>query len=238
MTTSFLRRPKYRFTITAEKTISTNIFVLYWVIKRLKSGYSPIIGVCGDQRDGKSWFAMWFLYMILNAFNKTFDPEKHLIYSPKDIDKKLEGMKEEVILFDEAAYSYYKRLWYKSPNTSLSKIIFVQGRRVRSYIFISPFINDIDKAFTKHFDIIIDVQKRGIAKTYKMKKKHMAFTDRENYPVWKGDIKMNKYQMTDEFIKVLDIYKEASEKMKDELEQEYKEDETQALSVKDILRKC
>lgn len=235
----FYRQPQFKYRLKFnDNIINTNIYVLFWILKRLRGGYSPIIGVCGDQRDGKSWFAMWFVYMILKMYNKTFHADQHLIYSPNDIDQKLEGLTEEVVLFDEAAYSYYKRLWYKSPNTSLSKIVFVQGRRKRAYIFISPFINDIDKAFTKHFDVIINVQKRGIAKTYKMKKKHMAFSDRENVPIWKGDIKLDKRQLEEEFIKVLQEYKEESERMKDMLESEYKDEEAaQQLSMKQILRR-
>lgn len=234
----FYRQPQFRYTIKLDRTLETNIYVLFWIMKRLRGGYSPIIGVCGDQRDGKSWFAMYFVYMILKMFKKHFEAEKHMIYSPNDIDQRLEGMTEEVILFDEAAYSYYKRLWYKSPNTSLSKIIFVQGRRTRAYIFISPFINDIDKAFTKHFDIIIDVQRRGIAKTYKMKKKHMAFSDRENFPIWSGDVSLNTRKIEQGFKDVLEVYKKESERMKDQLENEYKDDEqAQALTVKQMLRR-
>lgn len=238
MITKFFRRPKLQYKVKIVRTLITNVYVLFWIIKRLKAGYSPIIGICGDQRDGKSWFAMWFVFMILAVFGKVFDSKKHLIYSPKDIDEKLAGIKEDVVLFDEAAYSYYKRLWYRTPNTSLSKIIFVQGRRTRAYIFISPFINDIDKAFTKHFDVIIDVQRRGITKTYKMKKKHMAFTDRENYPVWKGDVLLDTRNMPKEFIKVLAEYKEESERMKDELEHEDREEtEKREPTAKEILRK-
>lgn len=234
----FFRRPRFKYAIKIVRTEVTNIYVLFWILKRLKRGYSPIIGICGDQRDGKSWFAMWFLWKILSVFDKQFDPEKHLIYSPKEIDSKLAGITEDVIVFDEAAYSYYKRLWYRSPNTSLSKIIFVQGRRVRAYIFISPFINDIDKAFTKHFDVIIDVQRRGIAKTYRMKKRHMAFTDRENKPKWKGDILLDTENMPDEFLNVLAQYKEVSERKKDELEAEDKEEEeNRNMTVKEILRR-
>ena len=190
------RPPEFKYTSQYNKdgntrTLNTNIYTLYWLVDRLRKNYSPIIGICGDQRDGKSWFAVYIAYTLLKVMGKEFDVSRNAIYDANIVSKKLKSLVNDCVIFDEASYSYYKREWFKRPHTSLSKVIFTQGRKTLAYIFISPFINDIDKAFTKHFDIIIYSKIRGLAKCYKMRKNHMAFTDRENKRFWWDDLNLN-----------------------------------------------
>lgn len=231
MATSFARTPDYQYNLKYNKnTLQTNVYSLYWIISRMVRGYSPIIGICGDQRDGKSWFAVYFAYIIMKFFKRPLDIKDHLVYDANGIDNVLLNLKLDVLILDEASYMYYKREWYKRPHIDLSKIIFVQGRKALAYIFVSPFINDVDKAFTKHFDIIIYVKRRGICKIYKMKKNHMAFSDRENKRIWWDDLRLNEKKMSQEFKELLEEYKRISEKEKDRIEREKDEEEGQNIN--------
>lgn len=241
MRCKFNRKPEYSYSIDLvdkkgePHALRTRIYTLYWLIDRMRRGYSPIIGICGDQRDGKSYFAVYISYIILKMFGKKFSIERHTVYNAKDINLKLSRITNEPIILDESSYTYYKREWYKKPHLALSKIIFTQGRKTIAYIFVSPFINDIDKAFTKHFDIILDVKGRGFAKSYKMYKKHMAFSDRENKKWWWDDIILNIGKLPADFKQILKIYKKNSEIEKDKIEREdQKKDGSK--TFKDILR--
>lgn len=244
--TRFAREPEHKYVINVRygnkdqyHTLKTNIYSLYWILARLKKGYSPIIGICGDQRDGKSWFAMFFAYFISGMMHKKFNINDNIVYGQADISVKLKQVENDVIVLDEASYSYYKREWFKKPHRFLSKIIFTQGRKSIAYIFVTPFINDVDKAFTKHFDIMISVKTRGIAKAYRIYKKHMAFTDRENRRWWWDDIKLDTKDMPIAFKRLLREYKKVSEQKKDEIEQkEEMEDKEEKKTFKQILRRA
>lgn len=163
--------PRFRIKM-GKKTIDTNLFYLAKTFKKIKEGYSPIIGICGKQRTGKSLLAVWLCYMFMEFMNKEYDPTKYTFYDPIAAVSNLEDQDRIPLLIDEAGSILHRREFYERLHQSLNKVIQTQGYKTILYIFVSPFISDIDKSFTKHFDFILRVDKRGRYKAFEVMKRY------------------------------------------------------------------
>lgn len=221
------------------KQVKTNLHFLNLILKRMMRGYSPIIGVCGEQRDGKSFIGIWISYIVMSALSKKMDCIRNCVYDPLETVTKLKDLYMEVFMLDESSSSFHKREWWKRINIAFSKIIITQGRKVLLYIFVSPFINDIDKSFTKHFDFIIDVKKRGIIKVFNVRKKHRSMKEVPVYYFHLDDVEVPLKAVPK---KLWEEYKKFSHSEKDRLEDmlasQFKNDspEKKINDIKDILK--
>ena len=195
--------------------VSTNLYFLMHILNKMKKGYSPIVGICGQQRDGKSYFGVWLSYIIMKAFGKTFNLERNTVYDPSGALSKINVLSFEALLLDEAAFGYYKREWWEKQHRTFAKIIITQGRKAICYIFVSPFVGDIDKAFVKHFDIIIDVKKRGLAKVFKYTKKYRSRREYDNIEIHMDDLILEEKNLPKAD---WEAYKTYSNKEKDKIE--------------------
>lgn len=155
-----------------KRTIITNLYFISQLFRKLKNGYSPTIGICGNQRVGKSFVALWICYTMCRLFGKKFVVEKNTFYEPIKAIADLEHKIKEPLLIDEASDVLDVREWYEQTHQALKSIINTQAYKTMLYIFISPFIADIDKSFTKHFDFLIRVDDRGRYKTFRFVKKY------------------------------------------------------------------
>lgn len=155
-----------------KRTIITNLYFISQVFRKLKKGYSPTIGICGNQRVGKSFIALWICHTMCCLFGKKFDVENNTFYEPIKAIKDLEHKSREPLLIDEASDVLDVREWYEQTHQALKSIINTQAYKTMLYIFISPFIADIDKSFTKHFDFLIRVDDRGRYKTFRFVKRY------------------------------------------------------------------
>lgn len=169
-------------------TITTNTNYIIQMFKKLKLGFSPIIAICGCQRIGKSFVGVYLSDLVMKAYNKEYDPVNHTFYEPDKTIEKLEFRNKEPLMIDEASDILDTREWYKKTHQALKSIINNQGYKTIAYIFIAPFITDIDKAFIKHFDFILRVDSKGRYKSWKCIKKYNATTqNRASYPLYLGE---------------------------------------------------
>jgi len=229
----------YEFNVRG-KHVTTNLHFLNKILKRMLKGYSPIICICGGQRNGKSFIAVWISYLVMKAFSKRIDWNKNAVYDPIETTRKITSLSEEIFMLDEASSSFHKREWFKRINIAFSKIIITQGRKTLCYIFVSPFVNDIDKSFTKHFDFIVRVQTRGNIKVFKvMKRFDSMLENRTTYQIHQDDVKVF---MKDVPKKLWEDYNDFSNKEKDRIErlltQEFKvrNAEEKIKDIKSVLR--
>lgn len=156
----------------------TNLDTVGIPIMRMRAGYSPIILICGGQRIGKSFVAVWLANIIANFFhNKNFEPKKNTFYDPLESIKRIGEVQRNVILIDEAGSVLNKQEWYDRVVKALDRIIQTQGYLCNCYILVSPFGSDIAKTFRKHFDFQIFVRRKGIFVFRKLPKKYADMTD-------------------------------------------------------------
>lgn len=216
-------------------TVKTTLRSINYIVNKMINGYSPIICIVGEQRIGKSYFAIWLGYTVCKIFGKKFDINKHTVYDPKQAIRKIKDIEREPFILDESSYSYYKREWYEKSHTVFSKIILTQGRKAICYIFVSPFIRDIDKSFGQHFHIIIKVKKRGLAKVFYKKRFYSEMRDKDIL-VFMDDISLSKGDIPKE---IWDQYDKFSNNEKDKIENELEQIslDRDKLNFKQILRR-
>lgn len=155
-----------------KRFIETDSYLLKHVVNKLKNGFSPCIIICGSQRIGKSFIGVWICYLISKLFGKEFIPEENTFYEPLKAIRKIDKVTKECFLIDEAGDILDAREWYKQTHQALRSIINTQAYKTMLYIFVSPFVVDIDKSLRKHFDFLIRVDSRGRFKTFRYVKKY------------------------------------------------------------------
>lgn len=149
------------------------------IMKLMKTGYSPIVGICGKQRTGKSTVGVWVANLIMSAYGKNFEPEKNTFYEPVKTLERLDKASYEAWLVDEAGDLLNRREWYDQSHQALSSMVQTQGYKTMCYIFISPFIIDIDSNFTKHFDFVLRVDERGRFKAFQYIKRYDSIDNKK-----------------------------------------------------------
>lgn len=158
--------------------IKTNLRFLNRIVRQMLNGYSPIICICGKQRQGKSFIGAWLSWLIMSSFSKELCMERNFVYDPMETLTKVNPLYQETFMLDEASASFHRKEWFQRIHIAFDKIIITQGRKVICFIFVSPFVNDIDKSFVKHFDYVVEVEKRGYVKIFGVKKKYASLADK------------------------------------------------------------
>ena len=154
------------------RTITTDQYFIYKLFKKIKEGFSPTIAICGSQRIGKSFVGNWLCYTMMCVMGKIYDPTKSTFYEPVKAIEDLGEKEKEPLLIDEAGDVLDAREWYEQTHQALKSIINTQAYKTMMYIFISPFVIDIDKTFRKHFDFLIRCDNKGRYKTFIFVKKY------------------------------------------------------------------
>lgn len=105
---------------------------------------NTIIAITGDTGEGKSYAAL----RIAEIIDPEFDPEKQIIYNPKNLLERIEEAKEKkykVLILDEAHVTVPARLWYSLTNIAIHFVLttFRQLHRL-TVIIVTPSIEEID----------------------------------------------------------------------------------------------
>lgn len=206
---------KVRNTESLETHTKTNLRFLVRIIRQMLNGYSPIICICGKQRQGKSFIGVWLSWLIMKAFSRALDMERNFVYDPMETLTKVNPLKQETFMLDEASSSFHRKEWFQRIHIAFDKIIITQGRKVVCYIFVSPFVADIDKSFVKHFDYIVEVEKRGYVKIFGVKKKYASLADKPFMRYFLDAVYVPLKTLPSA---IWGSYKEYSEKEKDRIE--------------------
>jgi len=155
------------------KKVRTPLIFIKQLFTKLDRGYSPIIGICGSQRIGKSFIGLWLTYLIYQITGKELDLKKVIFYEPEEAIKNLESKEKDVEWIDEPDAIDYQE-WYLKAHKAIRSMINTQGYKNNLYIIISPFIAQIDKSLRIHQDFLIKVTRRGNFKVWKYEKKYDA----------------------------------------------------------------
>lgn len=171
------------------KIFETNIVFLKVLLRKLKEGYSPVVAICGQQRDGKSFLGIWLSYIVINLWDKIYDPVKHTFYDPIKTMKDLEFLSQSVIMIDEASDILNSVEWYNKQQQALKSMINTAGFKNNLYIIISPFFSSVAKHFRIHADFILKAQGRGNFKAWRFVKRYNAYDHKKAvFPVFLGKV--------------------------------------------------
>lgn len=190
-----------------KNTLKTDMLFVKMLANELKSGFSPIVGICGRQRIGKSFFAVWLAYIMAKFMGKDFSPETNTFYDPLQTMKKLDDDDHDVIIIDEAGDVLDNQSWFEKTQKALNIIIQTQGYKTMLYIIVSPFVNlDVNRKFARNYDYNMLVMKKGYAYVWKLKKKYHVFKHGDSvvkrglHPIklLKGDIPSELWNRYDE----------------------------------------
>jgi len=213
-----LERKKYLYTFKKKggKEYNTNIILIGSIIRRMNRKFAPMILVCGGQRSGKSFFALWLALKILKWYHpeKEFDIKKYVYYDPAESLRALSFLEKEPLIIDEAGSIFHKMEFYNRQTRAMDKIIQTQAYKCNVYIFVSPFMSDISKPFKKHFDFIVLIPKRGLGVVYTVPKKYHVMTDKEIKPYFTETISVTKKHIPKKY---WDMYEQFSFEQKEKI---------------------
>jgi len=204
----------YELDLWGRHLITPHTFI-YQIFKKMKNGYSPIVGICGCQRIGKSFVAIWLAYLLYKIQDKPFDPTKNTYYEPEKAIMDLGEKNREAIIIDEAGDVMDYQEWYKQAHRALRSMINTQAYKNNLYIFISPFTAQIDKSIRIHWDFLIRVKARGNFLVWKYAKKYDADKiDEATYKVFLDNVGIKMSVLPKGIWK---NYREFSEKEKEKI---------------------
>lgn len=124
----------------------TNMITLDFLIARLRRGYAPIHLVVGEQRSGKTWFAIWLAEQI----QPDFDVMTGLVTSIEDFAKIFSKANQQVIILDEAGVSLDPMRSAEITQRCYSHIIQSQAVRQNLIILCLPCASDFGHTHKTH----------------------------------------------------------------------------------------
>ena len=155
------------------------------VTRRHRLKKNTIIAITGDPGEGKSYVAL----RIGEIIDENFDPEKQVIYHPKDILARIEEARKhryKVLILDEAHVTIPARLWYSATNLAINFVLttFRQLHRL-CVIVVSPSLEEVDKSLRRlinyYFIISRTSNKFAYVFPYQIKINRYAVQDQKAY---------------------------------------------------------
>ena len=172
------------------RTINAISHFHYQLYKKVQNGYSPIIMICGEQRIGKSAYALSIANLFSQfMYEEDFDYKKYSFYDTERAIEEMGNMIKRVILIDEGGESMDYLEWYDKMAKAMRSMINTQAFRGNVYIIISPFVVEILKNIRRHVNFKAHVVSRGHIKVWKYVKRHQAEKqDKATYPIFLDNI--------------------------------------------------
>lgn len=168
-------RQEFISEIKFKRTLHTNQYFIHYLFSLIKRGYSPMVIICGKQRIGKSFIAVWLSYLMMKLLDKEYDPIKHTFYDPIKSTESLERQDKIPLMIDEAGSILARREWQRKTHAVIDTAVQTAGYKSILWLFVTPFTSDVDKLFLKHFDFQVRVDNRGFYKAFRIVKKYDAF---------------------------------------------------------------
>jgi hypothetical protein len=199
-------------------TISDSYFFAN-VISMLLEGYSPMVGIVGKQRIGKSRMAATIAWKLSIAMGKPFDLKTWFYFEPrKMVDELSMSSFYQCRVMDEAIDSMHRKEWMKQSHILISKIISTSANLRLCHIWCLPFKSDLDKSMQKHWDFCVDCVAKGHAKVWLYRKNHKADAGKEAFPVFLDDLFFSKKDFPEE---IWQIYEPWSQIEKEKIRHKY-----------------
>jgi hypothetical protein len=198
--------------------ITTDLLFLQQSLRRLQKGFSVFIVICGSQRAGKSFLAVWLWMIFRSYFKKDYtDPTKCVIYDPIDITKRIKNDNNESYILDEASDLLNAQEWYLKSHQCIKSLVNTQTYKKFVLINVSPFVSDIDKSIRKHFDFMIRVDGKGDYRAFKFVKKYDSDThEKSKYKLFMDYFGLRKKSIPR---KIWNAYEEFSFEQKEKIRQ-------------------
>jgi len=156
--------------------------LIKYITKMKKSGYSPMVLVCGMQGAGKSMTALAIAYALKHKGLYQFDMDKNLMHDVGDFVKRLlDGKKNQAIILDEAQIRLNSKEYWSDFNIAFEKIIASQRYLGNIYLVVLPLAIGLAKANRRFVDIKVEMYRKKLAKWSYITKRYgeMGFTGRK-----------------------------------------------------------
>jgi len=135
---------------------------------RKQMDYDNFICITGIKGSGKSTFAYWLGREYMKGLNRTFDIEKHVVYSDsfQEIFEKIKNAEDgDYIWFDEAGRIILAEDWNSAKSKKLKKMFAEIRTRHLAVVFVVPFsFLRIDKKYREAlFNFWVWIPKRSVS---------------------------------------------------------------------------
>jgi hypothetical protein len=173
------------------KTRTVNMVTMFQrqLYKKVKKGLSPSIVIVGARGLGKSHLGVYLSWFHCYIYGKKYDFMKNTFYDSKEMIKNIDNYYDEPILIDEAGDILDAQEWWEKTHRAIKAMINTQRFRNNVYIFISPFLCDIDRSIRKHFDFQLTVTAHGRFKAFRYHKRYFEPDAKKAvYPIFLDDV--------------------------------------------------
>lgn len=161
---------------------------------------SPII-ISGYPGEGKSVLAV----KIAKQYDKRFSYDRNLIYSRKELKRKIDDYKPSAFIIDESIDILYKRSWNKSSQREIVRLLNKCRSQGHLLIFVQPQFTDMDKDIRKgRIRLWIYVVKRGVAGVMRPLRQLGGSKDPWNLKDNNKMIKRKQKELNDDFFGMLE----------------------------------
>jgi hypothetical protein len=220
--------------------IDTPLLFLFRIMQAMRAGYSPIIIICGRQRSGKSFIALWLALIIYKLNGKDLKLENIIFYDPDEAIRKLEFKDKDVEWIDEPDPIDYQE-WQQKTHRAIRSMVNTQGYKNNLYIIVTPFKGQIDKSIRVHADFTIRTVARGHFKAFQEIKKYDANDLKDaTHSEFMDDVSIRKNAIPKEIWAEYEIYsKKAKEKIRiQRLNREPAKEKTHDEQLNDLIVMC
>lgn len=106
-------------------------------IRRQQKKWDNVLIIDGDERSGKTTLAKSIAYYYSHTTGKEFSL-KNIFFDPEEMLHFATDNKEEVLIWDEAAFGGLSTQWQNKIQQKLNSMLMVTGKYRDFYIFIIP----------------------------------------------------------------------------------------------------
>lgn len=129
-----------------------------FIRNRMRKGRDTVILVCGEQRNGKTRFA---LRKCWDLEGKRFDVKKQLVVNCNDFLDRFKQFKRRNIIYDEIGKDLDPYRAMDDINRAFGHVVQSQAYRGNVLWLITPFITDVAKMHRKHVRAAVQMVGRG-----------------------------------------------------------------------------
>lgn len=162
--------------------------VLKVIVHKWKEGHSPVILICGETGNGKTYTGLRLGEELKNILGVKFSIKDSMFTRLDSLLISYLGSKETIFMIDEAKKHLSAREWWSDFNTAFSEITNTQRYRRNIYIVIVPLAKSLARDHRDMLDIIIEMKDKGYASTYALSRRWAEIRKFEVWRYWLGNM--------------------------------------------------
>lgn len=181
--------------------------LLYQFIRnKMKKKRDVVILVCGEQRNGKTFDAIFWA----NLIDKNFDLRQQMVVNCDDFLDRFKKFKRRNIIYDEAGKDLDPMRAMSDINRAVAIVLQSQAYKGNIVWIITPFMDDIAPSSLKHIRCVVEMVGRGHYVLWKPIIRHVSF-NRKNKTIF-GEIMEEMYGIPEPPADIVKIYRTEFEK--------------------------